>query len=49
VTECLWEVADLALPADVVLLREQAEVVGQAEQSLEQCTRLVDPPVQATR
>jgi hypothetical protein len=49
VTECLWEIADLALPADVVLLREQAEVVGQAEQSLEQCTRLVEPPVQATR
>jgi hypothetical protein len=47
VTEFLWEVPDLALPADVVLLREQAEVVGQAGRSLEQCTRLVEPPVQA--
>ena len=43
------KLAHLALPGDVVLLREQAEVVGQAERSLEQLARLVEPPVQCQR
>src|SRR5437763_13885603 len=45
VAEGLREVADLTLPLDVVLLCEEAEIVVQSDQSLEQLTRLIDPPI----
>ena len=47
--ERLREVADLPPPRDVVLLGEQAEVVGQPEQPLEQRARLVDAAVERER
>ena len=47
--ERLGEVADLPLPPDVVLLREQPEVVGQLAQPLEQGPRLLDAPVPRER
>ena len=49
VAERLREVADLPLARDVVLLCEQAEVVAQAEQPLEQRARLVDAAVERER
>src|SRR5829696_4728377 len=45
VAERLWEVADLPPAAHVVLLGEQAEVVGQREEPLEQAARVVDAAV----
>ena len=47
--ERLREVADLPPARDVVLLGEQAEVVGQPEQPLEQRARLVDAAVERER
>src|SRR5919108_3859179 len=46
VAECLWEVADLPLPRHVVLLGEQAEIVGQAEEPLEERAGLLDAAVE---
>ena len=47
--ERLGEVADLAASRDVVLLREQAEVVAQPEQAVEQRSGFVDPAVEGER
>src|SRR5262249_42414934 len=44
VGEGLREVADLPAQLGLVLLREQAQVVAEADQALEQRLRLVDPP-----
>src|SRR3954454_8485699 len=41
VTERLWRVADLSSGVDVVLLAEQAQVVAQTEQPLEEPLRLL--------
>jgi hypothetical protein len=41
VGQCLWEVAEEPLPARVVLLGEEADVVSEREQPLEQAARLV--------
>src|SRR5436190_21138208 len=49
VAEGLREVADLTLPLHVVLLCQKAEIVAQGDQSLEQLTRLTDPPVERQR
>src|SRR5271167_4791880 len=46
VTERLWEVADLALALDVVLLGQEAEVVGQPQQPIKQRTRLPNASVE---
>ena len=43
------EVADLTLPLHVVLLCQEAEIVAQGDQSLEQLARLTDPPVERQR
>jgi hypothetical protein len=49
VAEGLGEVANLPLPLHVVFLGEQAEVVAQAEQTLEQRPSLVDATVERER
>src|SRR5215218_9781523 len=47
--EGLREVAHLTPAPDVVLLGEQAEVIGQADEPLEQCSRLVDAAIARER
>src|SRR5215213_5782076 len=42
VAERLWEVADLSPTAHVVLLGEQAEIVGKPDEPLEQASRVID-------
>src|SRR5918995_3539885 len=49
VAERLWEVADLPPTGDVVLLGEQAEIVGQPDEPLEQASRVIDAAVQCER
>src|SRR5918994_1929297 len=49
VAERLWEVADLPPAADVVLLGEEAEVVGQPDEPLEQASRVIDAAVLGER
>src|SRR5712691_2602591 len=46
VRECLRKVSELAVRDRVVLLGEQADVVAQVEQSLEQLARLLDVALQ---
>jgi hypothetical protein len=45
-TERLWEVPYLALSLDVILLRQQAQIVPQGDESVEQAARLFDPAVE---
>jgi len=33
--QCLWEIADLACSADVIFLRQQTNVVGDAHDPIE--------------
>src|SRR5215216_1391371 len=47
--ERLWEVADLSLPSHVVLFGQQAEIVGQTDEPLEQGTSLLDTAVERER
>src|SRR5436190_1393513 len=49
VAEGLREVADLTLPLHVVFLCQQAEIVAESDQSLEQLARLSDPPIERER
>jgi hypothetical protein len=42
--EGLREVANLALECRIVFLRQQADIVGKADESVEQQARILDAP-----
>jgi hypothetical protein len=49
VAERLREVADLPFATDVVLLGEEAEIVGQADEPFEERARFLDATVEGER